>query len=142
MRFVQNMDRAVMAVFFDGWQRMVSSSRSMKRMHGQVAEMVTKESSWRHAVATSLVNACFQQWVQVTETSKRIQKARVRFVQTMDHAVMAVFFDGWQRMVSSSKSKERVHHQIAEMVTKRGIAKSLLQESIVLGSPLQVPSSC
>ena len=93
-------------------------------------------------MATSLLNACFQQWVQVTETSKRIQKSRVRFVQNMDHGVMVVFFDGWQRMVSSSKSKERVHHQIAEMVTKRGIAKSLLQESIVLGSPLQVPSSC
>ena len=41
-----------------------------------------KESSWRRTVATSLVNACFQQWVQVSETSKRIQKSRVRFVHT------------------------------------------------------------
>ena len=26
--------------------------------------------------------ACFQQWVQLSETSRRIQKSRVRFVRT------------------------------------------------------------
>ena len=59
-------------------------------------QAAAKESSLQGTLTRSLLSVCFQHWVHVSETGKRVQKERVRFAAGVDRSVIAVFFDGLQ----------------------------------------------